>query len=72
MALYGSIPFMTAHRKGQTSGVLLLNSAEMWIDVEKSNRGTGFTGMLRRLQEFVAGVCDVISPSPHSLALVVL
>jgi len=55
MALYGSIPFMTAHRPKQTTGVFLLNAAEMWIDVEKSNTGNGFTGMLRRLQEVVGG-----------------
>lgn len=55
MALYGSIPFMTAHRPKQTTGVFLLNAAEMWIDIEKSNTGKGFTGMLRRLQEVVGG-----------------
>jgi len=53
MALYGSIPFMQAHRLKQTTGVFLLNSAEMWIDIEKNSKGKGFTGMLRRLQEFV-------------------
>ncbi|RKO90353.1 glycosyl hydrolases family 31-domain-containing protein [Blyttiomyces helicus] len=36
MALYGSIPFMMAHKKGLSSGVFWLNSAEMWVDVEKS------------------------------------
>ncbi|CAG8540535.1 11107_t:CDS:10, partial [Funneliformis mosseae] len=36
MALYGSIPFMMAHRKGATVAVLWLNSAETWIDVVKS------------------------------------
>jgi mannosyl-oligosaccharide alpha-1,3-glucosidase len=40
MALYGSIPFLTAHRSGSTVGVFLLNSAEMWIDVEKNEKGT--------------------------------
>lgn len=55
MALYGSIPFMLSHRQKQTSGVFWLNSAEMWVDVEKNNNGKGFTGMLRRLQQFVGG-----------------
>ncbi|TPX67212.1 hypothetical protein SpCBS45565_g03933 [Spizellomyces sp. 'palustris'] len=40
MALYGSIPFMLSHKKGVSSGVFWLNSAEMWIDVEKA-KGTG-------------------------------
>ena len=40
MALYGSIPFMMSHKKGFTSAVLWLNSAEMWIDIEKS-KGVG-------------------------------
>jgi alpha 1,3-glucosidase len=35
MALYGSIPFMVAHRAAQTTGVLFLNSAEMWVDIDK-------------------------------------
>jgi len=38
MALYGSIPFMQAHRLKQTTGVFLLNSAEMWIDIEKNSK----------------------------------
>lgn len=29
MALYGSIPFMLAHKVGQTTGFFFLNSAEM-------------------------------------------
>lgn len=40
MALYGSVPFMVAHRKGSSAGVFWLNSAEMWIDVEKSSKGS--------------------------------
>ncbi|OLN93241.1 Glucosidase 2 subunit alpha 2 [Colletotrichum chlorophyti] len=37
MTLYGSIPFMKAHRKGSTAGVFCLNSAETWIDITKSS-----------------------------------
>ncbi|KAJ9049304.1 glucosidase II [Entomophthora muscae] len=40
MALYGSIPFMVAHRKGSSAGVFWLNSAEMWVDVAKDNKGS--------------------------------
>ena len=40
MTLYGSIPFMQAHRKGSTVGVFWLNAAETWIDVTKAKSGT--------------------------------
>ncbi|CAG8595880.1 3011_t:CDS:10, partial [Gigaspora margarita] len=36
MALYGSIPFMMAHRKGASAAVLWLNAAETWIDITKN------------------------------------
>ncbi|CAG8642958.1 19024_t:CDS:10, partial [Racocetra persica] len=36
MALYGSIPFMMAHRKGASAAILWLNAAETWIDVTKN------------------------------------
>jgi alpha 1,3-glucosidase len=36
MTLYGSIPFMQAHRRGSTVGVFWLNAAETWIDIVKS------------------------------------
>jgi len=35
MTLYGSIPFMQAHRKDSTVGVFWLNAAETWIDIVK-------------------------------------
>lgn len=39
MTLYGSIPFMQAHRKDSTVGVLWLNAAETLVDITK-NRHT--------------------------------
>ena len=36
MTLYGSIPFMQAHRKDSTVGVFWLNAAETWIDIVKT------------------------------------
>jgi len=36
MTLYGSIPFMQAHRKDSTVGVFWLNAAETWVDIVKS------------------------------------
>ncbi|KAH8803199.1 putative glucosidase 2 subunit alpha [Xylogone sp. PMI_703] len=35
MTLYGSIPFMQAHRKDSTVGVFWMNAAETWIDIIK-------------------------------------
>lgn len=40
MTLYGSIPFMQAHRKGSTVGVLWLNAAETWVDIVKTKDST--------------------------------
>ncbi|KAI9802383.1 MAG: hypothetical protein M1833_001889 [Piccolia ochrophora] len=36
MTLYGSIPFMQAHKKDSTVGVFWLNAAETWVDVVKT------------------------------------
>lgn len=36
MTLYGSIPFMQAHRKASTVGVLWLNAAETWVDIVRT------------------------------------
>jgi alpha 1,3-glucosidase len=35
MTLYGSIPFMQAHRKESSVGVFWLNAAETWVDITK-------------------------------------
>ncbi|KAJ1659441.1 glucosidase II [Dispira simplex] len=35
MALYGSIPFMLAHRPQASAGFFWLNAAETWVDLEK-------------------------------------
>jgi mannosyl-oligosaccharide alpha-1,3-glucosidase len=36
MALYGSVPFIMGHKKYNSVGVLMMNAAEMWVDVERS------------------------------------
>ncbi|KAH7318307.1 glycoside hydrolase family 31 protein [Stachybotrys elegans] len=36
MTLYGSIPFMQAHRKDSSVGVFWLNAAETWVDIVKA------------------------------------
>ncbi|KAL2001301.1 hypothetical protein VTN02DRAFT_1943 [Thermoascus thermophilus] len=38
MTLYGSIPFMQAHRKDSTVGVFWLNTAETWVDIVKAKQ----------------------------------
>ncbi|KAI9847935.1 MAG: hypothetical protein M1837_001452 [Sclerophora amabilis] len=40
MTLYGSIPFMQAHRKDSTVGVFWLNAAETWVDIVKAKVST--------------------------------
>lgn len=41
MALYGSIPFMTAHSARKTVGVFWNNAAETWIDIKSSKTVLG-------------------------------
>ncbi|PNY29282.1 Glucosidase 2 subunit alpha [Tolypocladium capitatum] len=35
MTLYGSIPYMQAHRKDSSVGIFWLNAAETWVDIVK-------------------------------------
>lgn len=37
--LYGAIPVMLAHKKGQTTGIFWHNAAEMYVDVETAKEG---------------------------------
>jgi hypothetical protein len=37
MALYGSVPFVVAHGRERTVGLLWMNAAETWIDTIKVN-----------------------------------
>src|SRR5438045_1961806 len=45
MTLYGSIPFMQAHRKDSTVGVFWLNSAETWVDIVKIKQTSNPLGL---------------------------
>ncbi|CAG8577625.1 6666_t:CDS:2 [Scutellospora calospora] len=36
MAIYGSIPFMMAHRKDSSAVIFWINAAETWIDITKN------------------------------------
>lgn len=40
MTLYGSIPFMHAHRKNSSVAVFWLNAAETWVDIVKTKPST--------------------------------
>lgn len=66
MTLYGSIPFMQAHRKGSTVGVFWLNAAETWVDITRSKSSTnplslGITGKTTTQTHWFseAGLLDV-------------
>lgn len=50
MTLYGNIPFMVAHSPDSTVGMLFLNSAEMWVDVEHATAGNAAQSILRKLK----------------------
>jgi alpha 1,3-glucosidase len=39
-ALYGSVPFMLAHRKNESVGVFWMNPSETWIDIVKTSDET--------------------------------
>ena len=41
MALYGAVPFLLAHHRAATTGLLWLNSAETFIDIQGGTEGAG-------------------------------
>ncbi|KAL1417297.1 hypothetical protein MTO96_027023 [Rhipicephalus appendiculatus] len=49
MALYGSVPLMLAHSETRTVGVLWLNAAETWVDIEPNSK----QGVLSSVVDFV-------------------
>ncbi|PGG96710.1 hypothetical protein AJ79_09480 [Helicocarpus griseus UAMH5409] len=78
MTLYGSIPFMQAHRKGSTVGVFWLNAAETWVDIVKTKASTnplalGVSGKTSTQTHWFseAGQLDVfvfLGPTPQDLS----
>ncbi|KAI0980518.1 hypothetical protein GJ496_003799, partial [Pomphorhynchus laevis] len=40
MALYGSVPYMISHNSNNTNGILWLNAAETWIDINYTDHQT--------------------------------
>jgi alpha 1,3-glucosidase len=77
MTLYGSIPYMQAHRKNSSVGVFWLNGAETWVDIVKSKPSTnplslGITGKKTTQTHWFSesGQLDVfvfLGPSPQDL-----
>lgn len=56
-ALYGSVPFMMAHRKNESVGVFWMNPSETWIDIVKTTEqaeGVSFTCEITKM-------CNIIS-----------
>ncbi|XP_064483870.1 neutral alpha-glucosidase AB-like isoform X3 [Ornithodoros turicata] len=49
MALYGSVPYMIAHSESRTVGLVWLNAAETWIDIEPNSK----QGVLSSVVDFV-------------------
>lgn len=70
MTLYGSIPFMQAHRRDSSVGVLWLSAAETWVDITKTKRnGPQLDTDTHWISE--SGILDVfvfLGPRPHDLA----
>ncbi|KAH8177168.1 glycosyl hydrolases family 31 domain-containing protein [Sarocladium implicatum] len=77
MTLYGSIPFMQAHRKDSSVGVFWLNAAETWVDITKSKDGSnplslGIGGKTNTHTHWISesGVLDVfvlLGPNPRDM-----
>lgn len=77
MTLYGSIPFMQAHRKGSSVGVFWLNAAETWVDIVKAKEsanplslGKGSKTNTRTHWISESGILDVfvfLGPTPRDL-----
>ncbi|KAJ1554487.1 hypothetical protein HK096_003334, partial [Nowakowskiella sp. JEL0078] len=57
MALYGSIPFTVSQKPGLACGAFWLNSAEMWVDIEKNDDKNKKTSNLHWMAE--SGIIDV-------------
>eukprot|EP00003_Mantamonas_plastica_P006535 TRINITY_DN1534_c0_g1_i2.p1 TRINITY_DN1534_c0_g1~~TRINITY_DN1534_c0_g1_i2.p1 ORF type:complete len:651 (-),score=209.59 TRINITY_DN1534_c0_g1_i2:130-2082(-) len=68
MALYGGIPFMMGHDETGTAGVLWLNAAETWIDIEKNTNDV--PGSIDTHWFSESGIVDLfffVGPSPKDV-----
>ncbi|CAF0929444.1 unnamed protein product [Brachionus calyciflorus] len=62
MALYGSIPYMLAHNKKFTIGVLWLNAAETWVDI-KSNKAD--KSIFSKVADFISKSNEIPQVDTH-------
>ncbi|KAL6849246.1 glucosidase II [Amphichorda felina] len=77
MTLYGSIPFMQAHRKHSTVGVFWLNAAETWVDIIKGKDSVNPLSLTKKSKTSTqthwiseSGIMDVfvfLGPTPKDL-----
>eukprot|EP00842_Homolaphlyctis_polyrhiza_P006207 jgi/Hompol1/6588/HPOL_000454-RA len=67
MALYGSVPFMMSHKPGLSAAVLLLNGAEMWVDIEKT-KGSGSKLQMSNYEPFSTKQTSATSVETHWIA----
>ena len=78
MTLYGTIPFMQAHKAGSTVGLFWLNAAELWVDVTRSTRSSNPSSMGQKAPTdththwfFESGLVDVfvmLGPTPADIS----
>ncbi|KAK3325593.1 glycosyl hydrolases family 31-domain-containing protein [Apodospora peruviana] len=77
MTLYGSIPFMQAHRKDSSVAVFWLNAAETWVDITKAKESKnplslGINARTTTTTHWISesGLLDVfvfLGPKPHDI-----
>ena len=70
MTLYGSIPFMHAHKKDSTVGVLWLSAAETWVDITKVKSNGQHKADTETHWISESGIMDVfvfLGPKPEDL-----
>uniref|UniRef100_A0A915PNX4 Glycoside hydrolase family 31 N-terminal domain-containing protein n=1 Tax=Setaria digitata TaxID=48799 RepID=A0A915PNX4_9BILA len=65
MSLYGAIPFLLAHNKEHSLGLLWLNAAETWVDI---NSSTADKGILRSLIEKFKSSVDLPQIDTHFMS----
>ncbi|CAO3661753.1 unnamed protein product [Umbelopsis ramanniana] len=63
-ALYGSVPFMMAHRKNESVGVFWMNPSETWIDIVKTTEQAEGTAV-QKVLNFVKTSSNKKSTKTH-------
>ncbi|KAL9093699.1 MAG: hypothetical protein Q9159_000228 [Coniocarpon cinnabarinum] len=74
MTLYGSIPFMQAHKRSSTCGVFWLNAAETWVDIRKESSKNPLSKQAASTKShwfFESGLMDIfvfLGPTPQEMS----